>query len=154
MINRAILFNLPIHLEASIHTKNDKSSKDPITSKSIAKGKNGEKSSVLPILFFSQKKIQGKDNIGSKKVNTVGTSELCKKTIEEYKEDIRLDLIGREEEKKYNARYCLKNHDIEPSLRKRMVDWMLEVFAVFHCEYQTFFKAVTIMDLFYTSTFK
>lgn len=44
---------------------------------------------------------------------------------------------------------CLRAHDITPSKRARMVSWMLEVFATYECEEETFFSAVTLMDMYH-----
>ena len=37
-------------------------------------------------------------------------------------------------------------HKITPTLRARMVDWMIEVLTNFKCEDQTFFLAVSLLD--------
>lgn len=44
---------------------------------------------------------------------------------------------------------CLEKHQINPSQRAKMVDWMVEVTAQFECATQTYFLAVTIMDTFF-----
>jgi len=44
---------------------------------------------------------------------------------------------------------CLKRHEISPSLRARMVDWMIEVLTNFRCDDQTFFIAVSLMDRYF-----
>ncbi len=41
---------------------------------------------------------------------------------------------------------CLQAHEITPILRAKMVDWMVEVLTNFHCNDQTFFLAVALMD--------
>jgi cyclin B len=44
----------------------------------------------------------------------------------------------------------LEKTEIRDSLRAKMVDWMIEVFANYSdtSQIQTYFKAVTIMDLY------
>ena len=42
----------------------------------------------------------------------------------------------------------LTRHQFKPSTRRRMVDWMLEVFHAFDSDENTFFAAVRIMDKF------
>lgn len=46
---------------------------------------------------------------------------------------------------------CLKNTEIRRALRAKMVDWMIEVLGNYHTttSHQTFFLAVSIMDLYF-----
>ena len=43
---------------------------------------------------------------------------------------------------------CLEKHNITPTLRARMVDWMIEVLTNFKCDDQTFFLSVSLLDRF------
>jgi hypothetical protein len=45
----------------------------------------------------------------------------------------------------------LKKHEIDQSLRGRMVDWMVEVLTSYKCSNRTFFKTVDIMDRYFQS---
>lgn len=42
----------------------------------------------------------------------------------------------------------LSKHEITPSKRTKMVDWMVEVLSIYEAHDETFFLAVTLMDLF------
>ena len=46
----------------------------------------------------------------------------------------------------------LSRHKINPIIRTRMVDWMLEVLSAFNCEDETFFLSVNLMVLFLWKT--
>ena len=46
----------------------------------------------------------------------------------------------------------LSKHKINPVIRTRMVDWMLEVLSIFECQDESFFLSVNIMDLFLWKT--
>ena len=46
----------------------------------------------------------------------------------------------------------LSKHKITPSIRTKMVDWMIEVLSVFDSSEETFFLSVNIMDLFLWKT--
>jgi len=46
----------------------------------------------------------------------------------------------------YLPKDCLRLHEITPSLRAKMIDWMVEVMTSFKCKDQTFFMAVSLMD--------
>jgi G2/mitotic-specific cyclin-B, other len=48
----------------------------------------------------------------------------------------------------------LENHSIHPSLRARMVDWMIEIITSFSLKHRTYFLAVNIMDMFLKNTHK
>jgi cyclin B len=43
-------------------------------------------------------------------------------------------------------------HKINPEIRTKMVDWMVEVLSVYKCEQETFFLAVYIMDSYIFKT--
>jgi len=51
---------------------------------------------------------------------------------------------------------CLANTDIKKNLRTRMIDWMIEVLGNYHqfTSHQTFFLAVSIMDLYFKNSQK
>ena len=75
------------------------------------------------------------------------TTEVDRQNINiqvEYGEDI--ELYMRELEDIYITENCLARHKITPTLRARMVDWMIEVLTNFKCEDQTFFLAVNLLD--------
>lgn len=46
----------------------------------------------------------------------------------------------------------LKRHKINPEIRLKMVDWMIEVLSVYKSEPDTFFLSVHIMDMFINSS--
>ena len=48
----------------------------------------------------------------------------------------------------------LQNHEINPVIRTKMVDWMVEVLSVFDTMDETFFLSVNIMDIFFQKTKK
>ena len=48
----------------------------------------------------------------------------------------------------------LERHSLKPETRKKMVDWMLEVFTAYKCEPRTFELAVNIMDRYILMTKK
>ena len=48
----------------------------------------------------------------------------------------------------------LDKHSLTPEARKKMVDWMLEVFTAYNCEPRTFELAVNIMDSYILKTKK
>ena len=48
----------------------------------------------------------------------------------------------------------LDKHSLSPETRKKMVDWMLEVFTAYNCEPRTFELAVNIMDSYILKTKK
>lgn len=52
---------------------------------------------------------------------------------------------------KYSTDECLDKHNITPTLRARMVDWMIEVLTNFKCDDQTFFLSVSLLDRFLKS---
>ena len=46
----------------------------------------------------------------------------------------------------------LSKHKINPYIRTKMVDWMIEVLSVFDASEETFFLTINIMDLFFWKT--
>lgn len=81
---------------------------------------------------------------------SLSSSLLGMKLIEEHKEDLLTDFM--QEQHSDSVYNCLNNHKISPLLRAKMVNWMIEVFSVYQCKDQCFFKAVFIMDLYYAKT--
>ena len=65
-------------------------------------------------------------------------------TLTEYGDEI--NSYERSIEVYYLPRECLRNHEITPGLRAKMVDWMVEVLTSFKCKDQTFFMAISLMD--------
>jgi len=55
-------------------------------------------------------------------------------------------------DKESSPAYCLKNHKIPVNLRAKMIDWMIEVLGSYKSSEQTFFIAVSLMDLFLQKT--
>lgn len=60
-----------------------------------------------------------------------------------------IDTYIREKELEYDTSNCLERHEITPAIRARMVDWVIEVLTNFHCDNQTFFIAVSLMDRYF-----
>jgi hypothetical protein len=58
----------------------------------------------------------------------------------------------RDLEKTCISKNFLKRHQINPEIRTKMVDWMIEVLTVYKSEAETFFLAVGIMDSFIDET--
>lgn len=83
---------------------------------------------------------------------TLFPSSIELKLSEEHKLDLITDMLSQEEN--YLCQNCLKKHKITPSLRAEMVNWMIEALSTFQCSDQTFFKAVTILDLYFLNTYK
>ena len=54
--------------------------------------------------------------------------------------------------KRYDLGSCLKKHRISTRDRERVVDQIMESIVRFNCEIPIFFKAVAIMDLYYSAT--
>lgn len=44
---------------------------------------------------------------------------------------------------------CLSRHFITVELRAKMIDWMIEVLNIFHCQESTLFKCVRLMDVYF-----
>ncbi len=54
-----------------------------------------------------------------------------------------------------NISYCpnnLKKHKIEPEIRTKMIDWMVEVLSAYNSDPQTFSLSVQILDMFLAKT--
>lgn len=51
-------------------------------------------------------------------------------------------------ERNYQAKLILKNHEITPLLRTKMIDWMEIVFSMIRMSESTLEVAVTIMDYY------
>jgi hypothetical protein len=58
----------------------------------------------------------------------------------------------RDLEKTCISKNFLKRHQINPEIRTKMVDWMIEVLTVYKSEAETFFLAVGIMDSYIDET--
>lgn len=52
-------------------------------------------------------------------------------------------------EKTCISKNFIKKHQINPEIRTKMVDWMIEVLTVYKSEAETFFLAVSIMDTYF-----
>lgn len=66
-----------------------------------------------------------------------------------FADDIESYLRDREARPEFDTTDCLERHEIKGPVRARMVDWMIEVLSNFHCDEQTFFIAVQIMDRYF-----
>lgn len=64
---------------------------------------------------------------------------------EEYADELYCWLMTREN--RYGP--FLKKHEVDASLRGRMVDWMVEVLTSYKCTNRTFFKTVDLMDRYF-----
>ena len=64
-------------------------------------------------------------------------------------DDIESYLRDREARPEFDTTGCLERHDIKGPVRARMVDWMIAVLSIYHCDEQTFFIPVQIMDLYF-----
>ncbi len=74
-------------------------------------------------------------------------SRLNMQLVIEHMEDAERDM--RSHDSKGVAGCCLKNHVITPTLRSRMVNWIMEVMDVYDCCDQTFFLTVLMLDNYY-----
>ena len=92
----------------------------------------------------------GPNELMKEQLSGIFPSKMTLKAIKEHKKDIFKTMINSS--KKRVADSCLKRHHIPPELRAKMVDWMIEVMFSLNCSEITFFKAVTIMDLYYSKT--
>lgn len=52
-------------------------------------------------------------------------------------------------EHEFSTQGCLDRHLIPVELRAKMIDWMVEVLSIFHCEDNTLFKSVRLMDVYF-----
>lgn len=73
-----------------------------------------------------------------------------RKTLEFYGEDMLADLLSKEKE--YSIQNALANHEIQDTVRAKMIDWMIEVLCSYKCTDMTFFIAVSYLDLFFKNT--
>jgi len=78
---------------------------------------------------------------------------LCRKAHSEFQRqniNVRHDLSEdidnylRSYQHEFDIKDCLQRHKITPTLRARMIDWMIEVLTNFKCDDQTFFLAVSL----------
>lgn len=58
----------------------------------------------------------------------------------------------KSKEHKYWPKNSLENHRISPSVRAKMIDWMIEVLCSYKCTDMTFFIAVNYMDNYFQKT--
>lgn len=88
-------------------------------------------------------------NVSLSKANNFPVDEyrslFTKIVREDYSNAIITSLLSEEEE---NLNF-LSNHNITEKMRTRMIDWMIEVLSNYHCEENTFFEAVNIMDRYF-----
>lgn len=83
----------------------------------------------------------------SAQLSRLETTEIDRQNINikvEYGESI--ELYTRQLEEIYITENCLAKHKITPTLRARMIDWMIEVLTNFKCDDQTFFLAASLLD--------
>ena len=81
------------------------------------------------------------------------TSDIQRQNINvrtEFANDVQRYL--RQKELEFDTKESLERHDITPSIRARMVDWIIEVLTNFSCADQTFFTAVSMMDRYLKAT--
>ena len=74
-------------------------------------------------------------------------------TIEKYGREIFSCIKNNEPRFLIPINYMDK-HSLSPSIRERMVDWMVEVFSIYKCDPGTFELAVHIMDCYISRTKK
>ena len=89
----------------------------------------------------------------SRKNNKYYLSREIALTVEKYGRDI-FSCIKNNEPKFLIPMNYMDKHSLSPSVRERMVDWMVEVFCVYKCDPGTFELAVHIMDLYLSRTKK
>lgn len=104
---------------------------------------------------------QEKNNYRNKKniINKNNAEKAQKKkltTINDYLEKENVIIIRNYGTEIYNYMRAIENvgipkdflerHKINPDIRTKMVDWMIEVLSVYKCEQETFFLSVYIMD--------
>jgi len=63
---------------------------------------------------------------------------------EDYSEDIFKHISGCELE----LESFLAKHSITPSLRAKMIDWMIEVLSSYKMSEESFFRSVALMDAY------
>jgi len=87
-----------------------------------------------------------KSNILTKNNPTIVT-DIERQTLNIFQEyGNEIELYQRSLEDSYMTAECLKNHEITPVLRAKMVDWMVEVLTSFKCSDRTFFLSIRTMD--------
>ena len=86
----------------------------------------------------------------TRELSRTKTSEVERQNINlhfDLSEDI--DKYLRDLEKTVDTSNCMEKHNINLTLRARMVDWMIEVLTNFKCDDQTFFIAISLMDRYF-----
>ena len=124
----------------------------------ITKNKENNKIEKLNLaLDFVNELNENKDN---KEISSFKSKLILKEIInyKDYKQiesDLLLNKYGsntfsynKELEQKYLYNDILKNHSFASELRTKMIDWIIEVFAVFNYSDQTFFLSVHILDTY------
>jgi hypothetical protein len=77
-------------------------------------------------------------------------SEMINESTDHYEQKLK-HLLQRKQADRENP---LEHHCINPSLRARMTDWMIEVVTSFGLKHRTYFLAVNLMDIFLKTTQK
>ena len=62
------------------------------------------------------------------------------------------DIIQHYCQQSSDSKNFLESHCITPTLRAKMVDWMIEVLSSYKMNEDTFFRAIKIMDKFLYKT--
>ena len=62
-----------------------------------------------------------------------------------------IDKFMKQAQKDNTYHNMLAGHEITPSLRARMIDWMIEVLTNFKCDDLTFFLSTSLMDRYFIS---
>ena len=93
---------------------------------------------ALENLDINIEKMYSKRESDNLLINEGESSYKYNKFLEENSFNISEDFLSRQK--------------INPIIRTRMVDWMLEVLSVFNCQDETFFLSVNLMDLFLWKT--
>lgn len=86
------------------------------------------------------------------KMSRLTSSDVVRQNINmhtDFAQDIESYLREREGRPQFDTTDCLDRHEIKGPVRARMVDWMIEVLSNFHCDEQTFFIAIQIMDRYF-----
>ena len=65
---------------------------------------------------------------------------------EQYGEELLIE--SRDLSKPTN---CLENHEIDGTLRARMIDWMVEVMCSYKFTNKTYFDGVNLMDRYFAA---
>lgn len=77
-------------------------------------------------------------------------AEMVNESMEEHELKLK-SLLQRKQAERNNP---LDHHNIHPSLRARMADWMIEIVASFNLKHRTYFLAVNLLDIFLKTTQK